>query len=79
MHNNLTRSELIDASFNARNYLHQARGVICVLTDTTGDNEEGWCIDALLTLVCLACRELDTAADSAIAEPIKPAMKGAQQ
>ncbi|MEA5105181.1 hypothetical protein [Pantoea sp. S18] len=77
MHNNLTRSELIDASCNARNFLHQARGVICAVSDTTGDNEEGWCIDALLTLVCLACQELDAAASSGMTEPAE--VKGAQR
>ncbi|WP_114192491.1 hypothetical protein [Edaphovirga cremea] len=71
MCNNLTRLELIDAANNSQFYIKQLRGVICALSDNNNqkDNEESWQIAAILTLACLAYKELEPAAQSTINEP----------
>lgn len=71
MCNNLTRLDLIEAAFNAKNYLSQVRGVLDSMLDVVQkeDSEENWRYCALLTLVCLACDELNPAVNARVKEP----------
>ena len=62
MRNNLSRKELIDASFKAQLYLKQVRGVLDSMLDVAEqDDEQSWRYCALLTLVDLAGKELTPA------------------
>lgn len=66
--------ETSDNVFRARNYAKQIRGIVCAELDLREDedeNEQRWRFDALLTLVCLLCNELEKVAETPVSCEVK--------
>lgn len=66
--------ETNDIAFRALSYAQQVRGIVCAeldLREEEEENEQRWRFDALLTLVCLLCDELEKAAKTPVSCEVK--------
>ncbi|MGQ4864462.1 hypothetical protein [Enterobacter kobei] len=66
--------ETNDIAFRALSYAQQVRGIVCAeldLREEEEENEQRWRFDALLTLACLLCDELEKAAKTPVSREVK--------
>lgn len=66
--------EMNNLASTALCYAQQIRGIVCAdleLRDKDND-EQRWRFDAILTLACLACDELEKASSMPVHDEVKP-------